>query len=139
MTLDVGKTLYHLTAEENIQNILSCGLLPSNKSADGVNYEENRVYFFTQPVLRTSEIDEYLQGRIQIEIIYDGSYELLKDEEYRHKDNFTVYAVKEEPITVQGISSIQPVNMNLIDDTEKIMVLERIIKRVEGLEDLISI
>jgi len=129
---DAGKKLYHLTQKENIENILLNGLLPSNKSLDGVDYEENRVYFFTKPVLRTCEIDKYLHDRIQLEIIYDETYELFKDKEYNQNSNFIVYTKVNKPITVLKISDFQPKNIDVISESERMIVLQQIIERTEG-------
>ena len=108
----IGTTLYHLTKEYYVEQILENGLTPTMYSEDGVFYGCNKVFLLTQPIHSENEpyIDGHLRNRIQLEIEYDGSFKLYKDHEYNHhKTHPMVYAITDTPVKVKGISEIQPI------------------------------
>jgi len=125
--LKVGDKLYHLTNQSNINDIVKDGLLPFRNSKDGVNYGEGRIYFLTNPVFRECEIDTYLKGRTQIEVIYDGSYPLFKDEEYE-RHNLMVYTNTDKVIPMHKVSDIQPIDLDNVDDNKRKNVLAQMIR-----------
>lgn len=109
--MEVGNTLYHLAHENNVEVILQDGLKPTKYSKDHKHYGCNRVYLSTQPILSEHEkwIDGHLLNRIQLEIIFDGSYQLYVDTEYDHNEGSPmVYAITDAPIQIKGVSLIQP-------------------------------
>lgn len=109
--IEVGDKLYHLTRPERVESILKNGLIPTMYSEDDVYYGANKVFFSTKPILDddTDYLDVYLRDRVQLEIIYDGSYELFVDTEYNHFENHTmVFGLTDNPVPIHKVSDIQP-------------------------------
>jgi hypothetical protein len=105
--ISVGKIIYHLTEIHNIESILKNGLKPSKQSKDGIIYNNNRIYFSLIPNYYNREVDKYLQNRMQLEIIYDGSYNLYYDKEYGKLKSYRVFSITDKNIKIKGLSEIQ--------------------------------
>jgi len=109
--ISIGTTLYHLARKSTLNMILKEGLRPSKFSTDAKFYGCNKIFFITKPILSENEecIDGHLYNRIQLEIIYDGSYELYRDFEYSHRNiNPMVYCITDNNIKINKVSNIQP-------------------------------
>lgn len=115
--LPIGSKLYHLARSNSLENILTDGLRPGRFTADKVYLGCNKIYFSTKPVLDENApyVDGYLYNRVQLEIIYDGTYELFKDPEYNYyKDHPMVYAISNHNIKVLQISKNQPIRKSKV-------------------------
>jgi len=114
VTLPLGTILYHLTAPRNVEKIEAEGLTPSYFSDDGLYYGANKIYLNTRPFEDENQMDPYLWNRTQVELTFDGSFQLYKDWEYDHiAENTMVYTIIDHPISNVSVSEKQPNRRNL--------------------------
>lgn len=93
--LPIGTILYH--ASKYVDKIKTEGLKSTDKSGDGVLYNEDRIYFATSKL--PIEEDRYLVGREILSFEYDGSYDVFEDIEF--DDGTTFYAAAKEQFTIK--------------------------------------